>query len=40
MEKREVLKTHNHLPETVGSIVSMYRGKPYSQAEIKPEMSL
>ncbi|MEJ1273772.1 hypothetical protein NN561_004644 [Cricetulus griseus] len=42
MEKPEVVKTHLRdmiiLPETVGSMVSVYNGKTFNQVEIKPEM--
>ncbi|XP_043752511.1 40S ribosomal protein S15-like [Cervus elaphus] len=42
MEKPEVVKMHLRnmiiLPEKVGSMVGVYNGKTFNQAEIKPEM--
>uniref|UniRef100_A0A670J116 40S ribosomal protein S15 n=1 Tax=Podarcis muralis TaxID=64176 RepID=A0A670J116_PODMU len=42
MEKPEVVKTHLRdmiiLPEMVGSMVGVYKGKTFSQVELKPEM--
>ncbi|KAK9872158.1 hypothetical protein WA026_016212 [Henosepilachna vigintioctopunctata] len=42
LEKPEIVKTHLRnmiiVPEMVGSIVGVYNGKAFAQAEIKPEM--